>query len=305
VKADVYAPDWQDEARVLYTLDLIEVLRHLLPAGLDGGVSTAPLSYKGWMADDPAAAWRTSTANVVRVAEALVRLREQTGALVHLDIEPEPDCAIENTDETLAFFTEWLLPRGAPLLAAAVGSSVDRARAHLLEHVRVCFDCCHFAVEYEDPSAALDRLAAAGIQVGRIQLSSAIRVTVPSDPSASEAVRARLQPFADAVYLHQVVERGGPDLRHFLDLDQALASRAPDAREWRIHFHVPLFAEEYDGLGSTQDYVRAVIEAVRARHITTHLEIETYTWDVLPASLKIDLLESIGREYGWVLGVLR
>ena len=305
VKADVYAPDWRDEARVRYTLDLIEILRHLLPDGIDGGVSTAPLSYKGWIADAPDPAWRTATANVVRVAEALARLRQETGKLVHLDIEPEPDCAIENTAETVSFFTDWLLPQGVPQLAAALGVDDTDARELLLEHVRVCFDCCHFAVEFEEPAAALDRLAAAGIQVGRIQLSSAIRVDVPSAKTASEQVRARLQPFADPVYLHQVVERGGAGLRHFLDLDQALESRATDDREWRIHFHVPLFAGAYDGLGSTQDYVRAVIEAARARRVTTHFEIETYTWDVLPASLKIDLLESIGREYAWVLEVLR
>ncbi len=35
-----------------------------------------------------------------------------------------------------------------------------------------------------------------------------------------------------------------------------------------------------------------------------HLEIETYTWDVLPAELKASAVESIAREYEWALGVL-
>ena len=62
---------------------------------------------------------------------------------------------------------------------------------------------------------------------------------------------------------------------------------------------------DYDGLGSTQDYVRRVIEESLLAPFTTHLEIETYTWDVLPGPLKIDLLESIHREYEWVLSTCR
>jgi len=304
VKADVYTPDWREDARVAYTLDLVAILERLLPAGLDGGVSTVPLSYKAWMPTSDVDGWRRVTANVVRVVERLVRIRRQTGACIHLDIEPEPDCSIENTDETIAFFEEWLLPQGAPRLAAATGSTVDEARQDVLEHVRVCFDCCHFAVEYEDPADAVARLTGAGIRIGRIQLSSAIQLDIPDEADAAAAVRERLRPFADPVYLHQVIERADGRLRHFPDLGEALASGQGRAREWRVHFHVPLFTREYDGLSSTQEYVRAVLEAIGREPFTTHLEIETYTWDVLPPHMKIDLLDSIGREYEWVLGVL-
>jgi hypothetical protein len=240
------------------------------------------------------------------VAEALVRLRQKSGTLIHLDIEPEPDCSIENTDETIAFFEKWLTLHGAPWLMAQLGCSLAAAHAAILEHVRVCFDCCHFAVEYEDPLQAIDRLRHHGIRIGRVQLSSAIRVNVPADVAGRAAVVGRLRPFADPVYLHQVVEqRGTAALTHYPDLPQALAAgHAGHASEWRIHFHVPLFTADYGGLGSTQPYVRQVIEAARAGGFTHHLEIETYTWDVLPGDLKIDLLESIGREYDWVLKAL-
>ncbi len=305
VKAEVYAPDWRDDARVAYTLDLIAILQRLLPEGVDGGVSTVPLSYKAWVSPRDTAAWEVLTANVVRVAAALVRVRQETGALIHLDVEPEPDCCLENTDELIAFVRDRLLPQGAPALARATGRTLAEARADLQEHVRVCFDCCHFAVEYEDPLAALDRLTAAGILVGRIQLSSALRVTVPDDADGAARLTERLRPFADSTYLHQVIARRGERLEHFADLDDALASPATCGAEWRIHFHVPLFAREYDGLGSTQDEVRAVIRAARERQLTRHLEIETYTWDVLPAALKVDLLDSISREYDWVLAALR
>lgn len=334
VKAAVYAPDWRDEARVRYTLDLIEILRHLLPEGLDGGISTAPLSYKPWMTDAHPFAWEAITRNVVRVAEALVRVRESQGRMIHLDIEPEPDCSIENTDETIEFFEGWLLVAGAPLLAVALGSALDEARKQLLDHIQICFDCCHFAVEYEDAAAAIDRLRAAGIRIGRVQLSSALLVRFPGDSVACAEVAERLRPFADTTYLHQVVEQvrrletqpldtpgtgpvdrmtqpldrlgTQPTLRRYPDLDDALRW-VPQAasKEWRIHFHVPLFTAQYDLFESTQNCVRNVIHKILLTGATRHLEIETYTWDVLPAGLKGDLLESIAREYEWVLAVCR
>lgn len=199
---------------------------------------------------------------------------------------------------------------------AARGLNVSESAASdlLLEHIRVCFDCCHFAVEFEDATVALDRFKNAGVKIGRVQLSSALDVAVPADKDAAAAVMDRLRPFADTTYLHQVVERRGGELRHYLDLPDVL-ERAnvgpasldagqladPEARTWRIHFHVPLFTAEYGVLGSTQPYVAGVLQHVLATQATTHLEIETYTWDVLPGDLKLDLLDSIGREYEWVL----
>lgn len=267
VKETVYAPDWRDDARVEYTLALGRILAALLPAGMDGGVSTAPLSYKPWNAE-----FEPMARNVARVADEFARIHRESGKFIHLDIEPEPDCVLENTEETIAFFER---------------SQVRR------DHVQICFDCCHFAVEYEDPLAALARLRQAGIAIGRVQLSSALRL-----PAARDA--EKLRPFAESVYLHQTIASCGGALRRFADLDEALAAGA-DGCEWRVHFHVPLFTGEYEHFTSTQDYVRTVIEAAQRDAFTHHLEIETYTWDVLPGALKVDLLDSIRREYEWVL----
>jgi hypothetical protein len=303
VKASVYAPDWREPARLSYTFDLVRILQALLPEGVDGGISTAPLSYKPWMAAADRAAWDTITRHVVRVAERMARVRQETGTLIHLDIEPEPDCSIENTAETLDFFEQRLLPLGTPLLAQSMGVSESAARQMLFEHVRVCFDCCHFAVEFEESAAAMNRMRDLGIKIGRIQLSSALDVQVPADRNAAAAIIDRLRPFADATYLHQVVERRGEALRHYLDLPDVLERVDGDdeSRTWRIHFHVPLFTAEYGALGSTQAYVAEVLRQVLETRATTHLEIETYTWDVLPPGLKMDSLESIAREYEWVL----
>jgi sugar phosphate isomerase/epimerase len=302
VKADVYAPDWRDDARVRYTLDLIEILKRLLPKDVDGGISTAPLSYKEWMSGSDSTGWGAITRNVVEIAAALVRVRDATGQVIHLDIEPEPDCSIENTDETIQFFKDRLLDSGARLLAANLGNAVEDARNRLLEHIQVCFDCCHFAVEYENSSTAIDQLRAEGIRIGRVQLSSALKVRFPDDRVRCAESAERLKPFADAVYLHQVVQSSGGALQRFPDLDPALQrSQQACGKEWRIHFHVPLFTDTYDRFESTQAYVRDVLQAMVQTKGTTHLEIETYTWDVLPAGLKQDLLDSIAREYEWVL----
>ena len=301
VKANVYAPDWREEARVEYTLDLIQVLRGLLPEGGDGGVSTAPLSYKPWVRPPGNGDWERITGNVTRVAEALVRLRRDEGKFIHLDIEPEPDCLIEDTPETLDFYRDWLLPSGAPALAAKLGATPEESQELLLEHIQLCFDCCHFAVEFEDPLTAIRRFADAGIRMGRMQLSSALEVEFPEDAAEAARLAERLSRFADATYLHQVTENRGGRLRKFPDLADALLHSEPGARQWRIHFHVPLFADGYAPLGSTQQYVRTSIEAARRAPITRHLEIETYTWDVLPEDLRSGLAESIAREYHWAL----
>ena len=303
VKSNAYAPDWRDAARLDYTLDLVRILSRLLPAGMDGGISTAPLSYKRWTKSAGRDAWRAMAEQLAAVAEALVRARMDTGALMHLDIEPEPDCSLENTSETIAFFEQWLRPVGSERLASRLSCSLDHALDALHDHVTVCFDCCHFAVEFEDPVEALRRLDTARIRVGRVQLSSALKAAMSRHPDQSRKTAERLRPFADATYLHQTVEqRRDGGRRKFPDLPDALATAGePVDREWRIHFHVPLFAAEYDGLGSTQDSVRSVIAAACRTPFTHHLEIETYTWDVLPAGLKLDVGQSIEREYRWVL----
>jgi sugar phosphate isomerase/epimerase len=262
VKADVHAPDWRSEERVAYTLRLAEILAALLPAGVDGTISTSPLSYGPWVGGDLDAC----TANVVRVGEEL------RGTRIALAIEPEADGALADVDDLVRWWPEEL----------------DR------EHVTVCFDACHSAVAYEEPEEALEALDAAGIRIGKAQLSAALRLPV--------AARAELERFADPIYLHQVTQRSADgSLQSWPDLPQALSGYR-GGEEWRVHFHVPIFVERYGALQSTQDHLRDVIERVRGR--TSHLEIETYTWDVLPPELKASSVDSIAREYEWVLDVL-
>lgn len=306
VKADVHAPDWRDDERVCYTLRLIEILARLLPGGVEGGISTSPLSYKPWIDQRDVAVWELLTRNVVRVAEALVRLRRAQGTVIHLDIEPEPDGLLERSQELVAFFERWLLPLGGALLAARLAISEAEACDLLLDHIRVCWDTCHVAIAYEQPDEVLARYRAVGIKVGKIQISSAVQALLPADAERN-AVAEALRPFAESTYLHQVVQRNQdgalvqyPDLRDALPL---IHDRR--AAEWRVHFHVPIFVERYELFQSTQADIRRVLALLQQQHFCQHLEIETYTWEVLPPALKLELGESILREYQWVLDACR
>ena len=154
----------------------------------------------------------------------------------------------------------------------------------------MCFDACHSAVAYEEPEVALDALDEAGIRVGKAQLSAAL--TVPAE------AHQQLQAFADPIYLHQVTERGSH--RSWPDLPQALADDGGGA-EWRALPRADLRRALRGVAVDVQDHLERCIRR-RARRIS---EIETYTWDVLPPELKASSVDSIAREYEWVLDVLR
>ncbi len=303
VKDRVYAPDWSHSDRVEYTCRLIAILAVLLPAGVEGGISTVPLSYKPWFFTAPSAReilLRHSSQHLAQLAEELARLHRETGKLVHLDLEPEPDCCLETTAEVIDFFEHWLLPVGKAYLRDRWGDS--QAEALLREHLRVCYDTCHFAVGYEVPATVFERFEAAGIQIGKIQLSAALKIPLDCGRSRQQ-LRDRLAAFAESTYLHQVVARNADGtLERYRDLTSALPF-LPDTKavEWRTHFHVPIFIEDYQDFQSTQADIALALQQFQTQSSCQHLEIETYTWGVLPPAMKQDLLTSIQREYVWVL----
>jgi len=164
-------------------------------------------------------------------------------------------------------------------------------------HIGVCYDVCHAAVEFEDPQASIGQLRANGILIAKLQLSSALKVAVFDQDSARQ-----LAAFAEPVYLHQTVQKFNGTLRRFLDLPQALAaSGAAAGAELRVHFHVPVFLEHMAHFGTTQAFLAEILALHRADPISRHLEVETYTWDVLPPSYRsADLSSAIARELNWV-----
>ncbi|OUL34276.1 xylose isomerase [Nostoc sp. T09] len=306
VKDQVYVPDWSTQERLKYTLNLTKILATLLPEGLDGGISTLPLSYKPWWGDDQQT-WdivlKNSCFHIASVVAEMVRIQNYTGKLLHIDLEPEPDGLIENTSEVIDFYQNWLLPIGGNYLAQKLNIEQNLAESKLLNHVRLCYDTCHFSVEYEQPHSVFERLQSAGIKIGKIQISAAIQVKIPTEVEQRSLIAERLQPFAESTYLHQVIERRSDGtLYHYPDLISALPYLEKSlAEEWRTHFHVPIFIRDYQILQSTQDDIVTILHLLQSNNACHHLEIETYTWDVLPSEMKIDLLTSIQREYEWVL----
>lgn len=304
VKDDVHAPDWTTKDRRDYTIRLFEILAELLPENIEGGISTSPLSYRFWFnsQNELDRAITKSTTHLAQVVIKLIEIKQKTGKTLHLDIEPEPDGILENTAEMLAYFKDWLIPMGTRDLMDTLQMSEDDAKAAIREHIRLCYDVCHFALVYEKPKDVFQAMEAAGIKIGKIQISAALKLDVPKDHEGRKAIRETLLPFAESTYLHQVIGRNSDrKIESFRDLDQALEQlENTSLEEWRIHFHVPVFLSDYGRVASTQSDILEVLEYLKTKKITDHLEVETYTWDVLPEGMNIDIQSSIIRELSWV-----
>jgi hypothetical protein len=309
VKERVYLPDWRSPRRVDYTNQLARVLA-ALSAGCDrraASISTVPGAFRDEI-HGPSDADAIAD-GMLRHAAFLKRLRDETGVTVSLAIEPEPACHLETVDELAGFFEGSLLD-GARLAAIGREMGITLSPADVCRHIGACLDVCHMAVEFEDVSSAIRRLEGAGISIPKVQLSSALRLTA----RAAAPPAALLERFAEETYLHQVVVRRAGTLTRFSDLPAALAATEGEALrgplqgddEWRVHFHVPVFLETMQGFDTTQSYLGEVLERFKNDPFSPCLEVETYTWDVLPPEYRTtEVSEAIAREMAWVLGRVR
>jgi hypothetical protein len=285
VKEQVYRPDWTTPERLAYTNRLFDILAQLLPGGMEGSVSTLPGSFKEFIhGDDQLGAIRD---HLWQCVEHISRLCERTGHKLHLGVEPEPLGLFETSEETARFWERLRDGRnGDPRLG---------------EHLGVNYDTCHLAVEFEEPADAIARFQAHGIKISKLHLSSALKLR--PTPRALEALRR----FADDVYLHQVIARSaGGVLTRWKDLDLALdcpLERQPPESEWRVHFHVPLHCPASELFGTTSDHLLGTLDLLKKRPgLCSHLEMETYTWEVLPEELKNrTVVDQLAGEYDWCL----
>ncbi|MFD0265971.1 metabolite traffic protein EboE [Streptomyces sp. NPDC127106] len=278
VKRAVYYPDWSEPARLEYTLNLARILARLLPADAErGSVSTLPLAWRtAWSRTRKAAAMRQLDA----LAAGLRRIEAETGRVIRVAVEPEPGCVAETTEQAVR------------LLADA-----DHDR------IGLCLDVCHLAVAHEDPGTAVARLLTAGLPVVKVQASSALEAADPADPK----VRDALAPFAEPRFLHQTREAApaGAALLGSDDLGPALAGALPGRAPWRIHYHVPLHEEPAPPLASTGPVLRETLRTLFGgdHAVTDHIEVETYTWSVLPEGSRpvgaAGLARGIAAELSW------
>ncbi|WP_231464028.1 metabolite traffic protein EboE [Pedobacter sp. Leaf132] len=298
VKDQVHAPDWTRPERLNYTTHLFKILAELLPDGIDGGISTSPLSYKPWFneAEKSIEATNIATKNIIEVAHNLKAIKEQTGKILHLDIEPEPDGFLESGEEFIQWYENVLLP------SADKNLSVE----DLKTHITLCYDVCHFAIGYEPHKEIIKTLKEKGIQIGKIQISAALKAKLPATDESRSLIKAELSRFDEPTYLHQVIaKKADGSLQRYPDLSLALNDDENClAEEWRAHFHVPIFIADMGFIQSTQNDIIEVLNIFKKHHFTNHLEVETYTWEVLPENLKAPLNESIIRELNWVKNIL-
>lgn len=286
VKTRVYQPDWRNPARLDYTLNLITILAALLPEQGEGSISTLPIGWGPDLADDPMAA-QAAAAQLMQVVHHLARVELDTGKYIHLDLEPEPGCTIATSSDLVDFFQQHLL-----------GTADD---VSVRGYLRICHDICHAAVMYEDQATALQRYRDAGLQVGKVQISSALAADLQAQ--SRNASLDALQPFCDERYLHQTVLKANGNTQFYEDLPQALdAVRAGEqAGELRTHFHVPIDLDAVGPLRTTRDAITDCLRAIRPSDEVHHFEVETYAWQVLPEALQVDeLAEGIARELAWV-----
>ncbi|MFO1093263.1 MAG: metabolite traffic protein EboE [Planctomycetaceae bacterium] len=285
VKENVYHPDWTTDARREYTRDCATILAELLLDGVEGSISTVPLGFKG--ASTATDFVDRCIANLLALARFLDDLHDASGRVIRLAIEPEPLCVLETTPETTAFFST-LFDR------AATAGELEIAQRHL----GVCYDVCHQSVEFEDVAQSIRDLRSAGVRINKVHITCAVRLEKPAENSAG---RAALADFAEPRYLHQTFARSAEgQIVHRTDLDAPLCESPPtefrDAPEWRIHFHVPVNAESLGPLQTTRGDLRRALKAVAELDYAPHLEVETYTWHVLPGQQRPTLVDGLTAE---------
>ncbi|MGH9101313.1 MAG: metabolite traffic protein EboE, partial [Acidimicrobiales bacterium] len=277
------------------------LLAVLAPPDVEPSIQSAPLAFRPAVRDASYVARMTD--NVLQVVAHLAKLRSESGRVVTLALEPEPYCYLESTDETIRYFEEELRsPSGVARLAELAGVGEDAAAEALQRHLGVVFDIGHQAVGFEDAAASLRKLRDAKVPIFKLQEAAALSV-----PEVTSEVVRELERFAHSIYLTQTTELSEGSRRQYLNLEDAIESwtNAPRTAEWRVHFHVPVFLDELGPFRTTRFAIEDALALHRASPLSTHLEIETYTWDVLPAHLKGgDIVEYVSRELDWVISTL-
>lgn len=285
VKENVYIPDWATDERLKYTINCAEILAQLLPPGTEGSISTVPLGFKGF--DHPEDFQQQCIDNLIDLAKRLDELHDESGQVIRLAIEPEPLCILETTTETIQFFE-----------ALRKVADDTNCRDITDRHLGVCYDVCHQSVEFEDIEESITQLDQAAIRINKVHITCAVEIEKSSrNKSALEA----LAHFIEPRYLHQTfVKLADGSIHRETDLNTQLVESTPeeliDAEMWRVHYHVPVNAASIGPLGTTRADLKKALETVHQLDYAPHLEVETYTWNVLPGETTPDLISGMTAE---------
>jgi len=330
LKERVFSPSWASAERLAFTLAVAEIAVACAdardePRGRDAGHLSISTHCGAFAAS-------LQPGDLDRCAEGfalcllrLAKLEEESGRRVVLALEPEPRSSANDTRE-LAAFVERVRVRAREVLGRGLPGMVGPSEELVDRYLGTCLDTCHAAVEFEEPAEALHRATASGTPLGKLQFTSALELV---RPGADADARARLLALDEPVYLHQVTGRREGELLRAGDLPElARAVSAGDPAwlgcdAWRCHFHVPVDwgtlhegdeggeGEESGHLATTRAFSEAALAAALAAperwgSRDLHVEVETYTWSVLPGPRLSDerLVDGLERELRHVLGRL-
>jgi len=290
VKEKVYEPDWSTCKRLNFNVHLIDIAAELCPINGELGFSTSPLSYKFWSKKKDNKNFLDKVSSyLLLLVKKLLLIFQNTNKIIHIDFEPEADCLLETIEDVITFFEKIVFEQVAHNLSHDLHIPLSDAMSHIKRHLRICYDICHQSVQFEDHIKNFEILEKAGIKIGKVQISSALRFKA----------RNAIDLFKDNIYLHQTVVKDSQGvLKKYRDLDQATGELDD---EFRVHFHLPVFVERYKNFLTTNNDIINVLNFLQNNPITSCLEIETYTWQVLPQDLQMDLISSIQKEYEWVI----
>jgi hypothetical protein len=302
VLEQVYEPDWSTEERVAYTCQVADILAEITPDWVAPSIQTAPLAFRPNVKSDEDV--QKLTENLLRAVAHLIALEQNTGRRIKLAVEPEPYCFLETTEETIRYFQEHVWSgTGIRTLCRLTGLPASEVVGLVRRHLGVVFDICHQSVEFEDIAASLRMLRDAAVPIYKFQAAAALWV-----PRVSARAVSALAAFTDTIYLSQTTESRAGRLTRMLNLSDAIAGWRDDPggeREWRTHFHVPVFLDDLGEFRTTRQGIEAALAVHADVPLSDHLEIETYTWDVLPAHLKTgDVTDYVCRELDWMRGAI-
>ena len=297
VKEQVYEPDWTTEARTQYTMNVATILAEITGPDVEPTIQTAPLAFRPKVADDAYVA--AFTENLLRVVAFLMNLEKETGRRVKLALEPEPYCFLETIEETVEYFNAYVYTTSAATrLAELSGQPLAEVFQGVRRYLGVVFDICHQSVQFEDITEDLQMLVDAAIPIYKLQEASALQV-----PDVTDEIVEELKRYTGTIYLSQTTELRDGSITRYLNLEDAIAAYEsdPGPRAWRTHFHVPVFLDDLGPFSTTRSGIDAALAFHARTPLSTHLEIETYTWDVLPDHLKTgDITEYVVRELEYV-----
>jgi len=288
VKEQVYLPDWTSPDRLRYTFDCAQVLAALLPDGTEGSISTVPFGFS--MFDHATDFYDRCFDQLIELSRQLDDLHDESGRCIRLAIEPEPFCLLEMTEEQVLPVFEKLRSRADDAGALDI---VNR-------HIGLCYDVCHQAVEFEDIPKSIGAINSAGIRINKVHITCAIHI---DNPAENLEAREALAQYVEPRYMHQTMALAAdgevlriPDLTTDVVLNSDDDSPFLNATAWRVHYHVPVDAESLGPLGTTRGELKSALKTVADLEYAPHLEVETYTWEVLPDGNSTNLVDGLTNE---------